>query len=147
MIVRLLPTQIGRFWDLVKPGVIEVGGRIAPGDWNLANNALQLCMSGLMQAWLCSEENEEKEFKGVVLTSITNEYVSNIRALTLWLLFFYKAPSQELIRELRAAIIKYAKVNNCPTVQLQQIHDMSDTIVDKWWEGKWTKRSIYTLHY
>ena len=146
MIVRLLPTQIGKFWDLVKPAVVEVGGRLAPGDWDLANNALHMAMAGQLQVWLGSEDNEKKEFKGVVITSATREHVSRVKTITLWLLFFYRSPCIELIREFRKVLCAYAKEEGCNTLLLHQLHDISDKVVDTWWEGRWSKRAVYTLH-
>lgn len=101
----------------------------------------------MLQVWLLSEGEKAADFKGVIITSITKEDVSKIRALTLWLLFFYRTPSIELIREAKRSLTAYAKENKCPTLMLHQLHDVSDKKVVQWWEGKWTKRAIYTLYY
>ena len=147
MIVRLLPSQVGRFWDLVKPAVVEFGGRVSPGDWDLANNALTLCLAGALQVWLLEEDDEVKTFKGVIVTAIANEDISKLRFLNLWLLFFYRTPSMELIREAKAALTNFAKANDCSVLQIHQLHSLTDATVEKWWEGKWSKKSVYTLHF
>ncbi len=146
MIVRLLPTQIPKFWDLVKPAVIEVGGKISPGDWDLANNVFNLCLSGLYQVWITSESEQIQDINGVVITCVSNDNASKETYLSLWLIFFYKQPSMDIIREAREATKLYANANSCKVIQVQQLHSMTDQIVDKWWEGKWSKKSIYTLY-
>lgn len=134
MIVRLMPEQISGFWSLIKTGVIDIGGRISPGNWDYSNNVFNRCLAGLLQVWLCAEEVDSKpEFKGFFITAIDIDPISEERTLSIQTIYVMKNPSKELYQEAKQRIEDYAKANSCKVVTIMTDVGHREKLVEEVW--------------
>jgi hypothetical protein len=120
VITRLLPTQISQFWDVIKGGVIDIGVREFPGNWAIANNIFQRCLAGVVQAWLCFDVVEDKQIlKAFYLTTIEADNIDGSRILVILIVYIYKPPSEELIKESVTMMRSFARSCDCKSMTLQ----------------------------
>ncbi len=145
MIVRVLPTQVSMLWSLVKTGVIDFGIKHFPGNWELANNLFQQCLAGVVQIWLCSDVVGEKpELKGFFLTSVEIGNPDGNRNLSVLLIYAYKQPSSELIKEGRDLIRKFAQSNHCKTITISVPQGHREKLIEDAW-GKVKKQTLFII--
>jgi hypothetical protein len=109
MIVQLLPSQVVAYWDVVSK-VCEVEGVT---DSNLILSGL---LSGKLQCWVSFvREDKERKLKGITLTTIVRDIVSNSRQLLILAVRGFGA-DPTIYEEGVAAISKWAKKNECSEV-------------------------------
>jgi len=146
MIVRLMPEQVSGFWNLIKTGVIDIGNRMTPGNWNIANNVFNRCLAGLMQIWLCSEELEGKpNFVGFFITAIETDKIDDSRNLNISYTYAFKTVSDELIKEAVEVVNKYAKEDKCNNITFVSLNSKVDIMAEKAWPGKLKKLTSFSI--
>ena len=145
MITRLLPQQVSKHWDFVKAGILDIGVKYFPGNWELSNNIFQRCLAGTIQVWLCYDlEKENPVFKGFYLTSIEFDNLDGGRTLVLMIVYLYKQPSPELFQEGKAAIEDFARANSCKNITIITPPGHRDKLVSSLW-GEAEKKTLFVI--
>ena len=145
MIIRLLPNQVSGLWSVIKTGIVDIGAKEFPGDWELSNNLFQRCLAGTVQVWLGAEEGTPKAvFKGFWLTAVETDNLNGDRTLALLMIYFYKEPSLELLKEGVAAVREYARSNTCRNITLITPPGHREKLVEAAW-GTLQKKTLYVI--
>jgi hypothetical protein len=94
MLVRLLPEQIGKYWNVIKYSLEHTFPAGTRSKGEKLNFALEELLVGKhMHAWACVRENAAKEdydVIGIVLTSVVTEVGTKIQYLRILVLFAFE---------------------------------------------------------
>ena len=91
MLVKLLPDQISRYWQVISHAIEVAAPPIVHCSPNRMNNILQALLEDRMQCWLITEPNEDKGISilGLVVTTVTEDYCSGTKNLLVYALYSY----------------------------------------------------------
>lgn len=116
MVIKMLPDQISKSWDIIRYGIMSVPSPIADVSPEGVRNILKNLVMGTVQCWASFERDELNggdKINGFVLTTIAEDYVSGNKFLNIYDLFFTTTPKEELLEEGIKAIEEFAKANKC----------------------------------
>ena len=127
--IKLQADQVFLFWDIIKHGVIQAYGIPQEHRQSFAVKYLEKLLTGLSQAWIGFEEEEDKKkISGVVSTKIIQEEDYGVRILMIDALYGFRLISKELLDVAITAFESYAKANNCDAIvaeySLKRVGDM-----------------------
>ena len=127
--IKLQADQIFLFWDLIKHGVIQSYGIPQEHRQSFSVKYLEKLLSGLSQAWIGYEEEEDKKkIIGVVSTRIIYEEDYGVRILMVDALYGFRLISNEVLDVSVSSLESYARANNCDAIvaeySLKRVGDM-----------------------
>lgn len=118
MLLRLLPEQVNKYWDLFKIAILETVPPIPNESPETLNNMLTALLAGSAQAWVSFRMIDKVNVvHGFIVTSMVYDIVTNTR--TLYIQTIYVAESDSIEQdwiEGMTALRKFAIKNNCNRV-------------------------------
>lgn len=114
MLIRLLPEQVSKFWNIIKYAIEQSLPPIAYEHPDKLNRILSAALSGKVEVWASyKKDQEENILEGIVITKILYDDASNTKNLLIYCLYGYeKVDSNSWLIGL-TAIAKYAKSRKC----------------------------------
>lgn len=114
MLVRLMPDQISRFWDVIKYAVEQSLPPIVGENPNKMENILMSALDGSIDVWASyTKDKENKRFEGVVLTEILFDRPSRTKNLLIYCLYGYEEVDKSSWTKGLLAVAKYAASRGC----------------------------------
>lgn len=116
MIIKLLPEQISKSWDIIRYGILAIPSPISDNTPEGVRNILKHLLMGTVQCWALFEEdtlNGGERITGFALTTIADDLISGAKFLNIYDLFFLSTPKQEDFENGLEAIQEFAKANKC----------------------------------
>jgi hypothetical protein len=114
MLIRLLPQQIVKFWDMVRFAIAET---FMPRK-SCTNEHLQWILSRLlaskMELWMAF--TKDKKFLGFVTTRIGTEQGNGEKVLYIESAYAYQGVPEDMLFAGIKTLESYAKKNNCKTL-------------------------------
>ena len=117
MMVRLLPDQISRFWDVIRYAIEQSLPPVAGEDPNKMQNILMAALEGTIDVWASyTRGNGVNKFEGIVLTEILFDKPSRTKNLLIYCLYGYDdVDSRSWMNGLRT-LLKYAASKGCSQI-------------------------------
>lgn len=116
MLVKLLPDQISKFWDVIKYAVEQSLPPVVGESPNKMQNILASAMDGSIDVWASYEKTDKNKFEGIVLTEFLHDKGSRTNNLLIYCLYGYNDVSNESWVSGLESIIKYASGRKCNQV-------------------------------
>lgn len=109
--VALQPTEIGKFWDLIKVTMLQSSNLGIEVEEEFLNGTLEKCMSGKLTVWVAFErsDKDEKEIYTVVVTSIVEDRLFGYKYVVVEGIFGLRRMSNEQAGKLVGDLGKYTK--------------------------------------
>jgi hypothetical protein len=142
MLLRLLPDQIARYWEIFKESILATVPPIPAQSPETLNNMLSALLAGIAQAWVTYRKEDDKVLViGFVITNIIYDEVTNTQSLYLQSVYVPNDNSiaQDWVEGL-AAVMKFAEANNCSRVLC---HTNNPKLMD--WAKKFGGECDYVL--
>ncbi len=118
MLVRLLPDQISKFWDIIKYALDNAPPLTANQnykDWT--TRILTQALSGKIEVWASYRDEEgQKIFEGVMLTTFTYDSFLDTKDLLIYYVYSYNGISAETRDLTFKTLAKYAKSRGCKRI-------------------------------
>lgn len=119
MLLRLLPEQVARYWDIIKPGIEKALPPVAGESADKMNNILGAILGGGMVCWLIYRKLEEGiEVTGFMVTTIAVDSCTITNSLLIYVIFAAKGRSigGDGWAEGYEALSKYGKSVGCSRI-------------------------------
>jgi hypothetical protein len=114
MLIKLLPDQISKFWDIIKYAVDQSVPPIAGEHPNRLNNILMSALDGSIDVWASVDKSRGgNRFEGVVLTEILFDRPSKTKNLLIYCLYGYDDVDKHSWMTGLKTIVKYAASKGC----------------------------------
>jgi len=114
MLVKLLPDQISKFWDVIRYAIEESLPPVAGEGPDKMNKILMSLLSGKSQCWASYvREEEQPRFEGLVVTKILYDDVSDTKNLLIYCLYGYDRVNRTTWKNGLKTLVKYAIGKNC----------------------------------
>ena len=115
MILRLLPSQVPKWWELIKFGTLSVNGLVSePRVMEYCNNLLASLMSEKYQAWV-GVDDTTKEIKGVAITAIRKD-IGGIPYLLIEAVYGFVASPLNDHDDFASQMVAFARNAGCDSV-------------------------------
>ena len=111
MLIKLLPEQLVKFWDMLRFAIAETFVPRSTCTNEHLKNILVNLLSGKSQCWLM--KNKDNEFVGFLITRIAIEDSIKERVLSLDHIYAYKQMPEELWETGYRTLEDYARNNSC----------------------------------
>jgi len=114
VLVRLIPDQISKFWDVIKYALENSPPLTTDISWDSwINEILTSAMSGGIEVWASYSKVKEFKFEGVALTSFEIDKFIKKKSLLIYYIFTYQeAAKSSWINGLKT-LAKYAESRGC----------------------------------
>lgn len=113
MLVKLLPDQIAKLWDIIRYGLIRTWPIGTESGSERVQDVLRNLLSETIQCWMAKDG---EEFLGFLLTKICICDVTGSKSLNLISVFGFKVvPDAQWARGMEQ-LIEFAKANGCSYV-------------------------------
>jgi hypothetical protein len=114
MIIKLLPQQLVKYWDMFRLGVAETFVHRDKCTNEYLQYTLARLLSGRSQCWVALEGSlDSKVFIGFLITRITTEDATGEKVLAFDHVYAYNRVPEEIWRVGWATVEAFAKKNNC----------------------------------
>jgi len=114
MLIKMLPEQISKFWDVIKYGVEQSLPPIAGEHPDKINRILSAALSGSVDVWASYVKDDgNRILEGIVLTRILYDGVSGTKNLLIYTVYGYNAVDDESYMKIFTTLVKYAKAKGC----------------------------------
>lgn len=124
-----MPSQVGQYWNLIKPGLLASNNNLAGSNATIVNNILKNSITGKITIWLAFDW---PEYRGFVVTGIFTDDFNSERYLLVYLVHMYSEASQDLAIECYEALLKYAKANKCTSIKTYGEPALETIIRQRW---------------
>ena len=111
MLIKLLPNQLGKYWDIIRYGIVSTDSPITGKSSENIREILRSLVIGTTQCWFIFDE--KKVFHGYVLTNIADDGISKLRFLNIYDLYAYKQLTLPLWKDGLDTLVQFAKDNRC----------------------------------
>lgn len=114
MLVKLIPDQIAKFWDIIKYAVEQSIPPIVGESPNKMNNILMEALEGSVDVWASYTKDERgNRFEAIVLTEILYDRPSRTKNLLIYCIYGYEdVDGQSWVKGL-SSLTKYAASKGC----------------------------------
>jgi len=110
MLVKLLPQQIAKLWDIIRYGLVRTWPIGTEDSSERVQELLRNLLTETIQCWMAKEG---EEFLGFLLTKINICDVTGSRSLNVMSVFGFKVvPDAQWVKGM-AQLVEFAKANNC----------------------------------
>lgn len=117
MLVRLLPDQIARFWDIIKYAVEESLPPVVSKDIDNMQNVLTGCLDGSLEVWASySKKDNVTKLEGIILTQFIFDRATKTKNLLIYCLYGYNQFSKDSWTSGIESLKKYAKAKGCSQI-------------------------------
>lgn len=114
MIVKLLPDQISKFWDIIRYAVEQSLPPIVGEHPNKMQNILASALDGSIDVWASyTKDGEGNRFEGIVLTEILFDRPSRTKNLLIYCMYGYEEVDKQSWIKGISALTKYAASKGC----------------------------------
>lgn len=113
MLIKLLPVQISKMWDIIRYGLIRTWPIGTEEGSERVQDVLRNLLSETVQCWVAMDGDE---FVGFVLTRISICDVTGSRSLNLMSVFGFKAVPDSFWEMGMKMFVEFAKANDCKFV-------------------------------
>lgn len=117
MLVKLLPDQVSRQWEVISyaiknslpPNIIE--------DEEIMNNILMSVMCGTVVCWASFEKVDDNVvLNGIVTTVMIKDFASGVKSLLVYTIYSIDDFSRKVWKDGLETLIKYGRFNNCKSI-------------------------------
>jgi hypothetical protein len=113
MLVQLLSEQVAEYWNIIKYAVEGSLPPIANEAYDKMNRILEALLTDQMQCWVSYREEESgRVLEGILITTITGDFCSDIKSLLVYSLYGFNATEQAWAEGF-STISKWAKSKGC----------------------------------
>lgn len=117
MLTKLLPEQVTRYWDILKPAIEESLPPVVDEAPDKMNRILAALIGGSLHCWVSSQiKNEKRILEGVVVTKMLFDDVSDTKSLLIYCLYGYNIISSNGWKSGFATLAKWAKSRGCSRI-------------------------------
>jgi hypothetical protein len=117
MLVRLMPDQISKFWDVIKFAIEQSLPPIAGESPNKMENILMSALDGSIEVWASyTKSAESNKFEGIVLTEMLYDRPSRTKNLLLYCLYGYEDVDKQSWVSGIVTLAKYAISRGCTQI-------------------------------
>ena len=117
MLVKLLPDQISRFWDIIRYAIEQSLPPIVGEHPNKMQNILMSALDGSIDVWASYTRSEKSnKFEGVVLTEVLFDIPSRTKNLLIYCMYGYEEVSDQSWINGLLTLTKYAASKGCNQV-------------------------------
>ena len=117
MLTKLLPEQVTRYWDILRPAIEESLPPVAGETPDKMNRILAALIGGSLHCWVSSQIKDERRIlEGVMVTRILHDDVSETKSLLIYCLYGYDIISGNGWKSGFAALAKWAKSIGCSRI-------------------------------
>ena len=115
MLTKLLPTQISRFWDIIKYGIEESLPPVAYSNPNVLNNVLSNLLSDKAQCWASyhRDENDTIILEGIIITEVLIDHISMTKNLLIYAMCSFDNNDLSKWTYALGMLAKFAKSQGC----------------------------------
>ncbi len=114
MLIKLLPDQIAKFWDIIKYAIEQSLPPIVADSPDCMNRILSAALSNRVDVWASYQRNNGNvRLDGVGLTKTLYDDVSDTKSLLIYCLYGYTQVDRSSWPEALEVITKYAKSKGC----------------------------------
>ena len=117
MLVKLLPDQISRYWQVISHAIEVAAPPTVQCSPNRMNNILQSLLGGGMQCWAITEPRPDNKMAilGVVVTTVTEDFCSGTKNLFVYALYSYsdKLIAGAIWKDFYETLRKFGKSRGC----------------------------------
>ena len=114
MLVKLLPEQISKFWDVIKYAIEQSVPPIAGEHPNKMNNILMAALEGSIDIWASYRKDKNvNKFEAIVVTEILYDVPTRTRNLLIYCVYGYSDIGEKSWIDGVRAIAKYAASKRC----------------------------------
>jgi hypothetical protein len=112
MLVRLLPDQIIREWDVIKHAIKEANHERLFAEEQTVREYLRHILAGEMQVWAITDD-EEEAFLGVGVTRFSYDHGMSAKRLEIFALYSYRDVPAKVWAACFVALKRFAKAHRC----------------------------------
>jgi len=117
MLIKLLPDQIAKFWDVIKYAIEESIPPIATWTPNMTNKILSSLLCGGAHCWISYIiEGEQRKLEAVVVTKILYDDISDTRNLLIYCLSSYETNMGSSWLNGLKTLVKFATSKGCKNI-------------------------------
>jgi len=110
MLIKLLPSQIAKMWDVVRYGLVRTWPIGTEESSERVQDVLRNLLTETVQCWIAKED---EEFVGFLLTKINICDVTGSKSLNVMSVFGFRVvPDEQWIAGMEQ-LVDFARVNNC----------------------------------
>ena len=117
MLVKLMPDQVSKFWDVIKYALENsppLTTEVHYDSW--INEVLTSAMSGDISVWASYTKEEEVKFEGLALTSFEVDRFIKKKSLLIYYVFSYAKVANDNWIEGLKTLAQYAKLHKCTRI-------------------------------
>lgn len=117
MLVKMLPEQISKFWDVIRYAIEQSLPPTVAESPDKMNRILSSLLSGKADCWASyTKSGGMNSFEGIVVTKMLYDDVSDTKNLLMYCLYGYtKVDKQSWLHGLKA-LTKYAEARGCARI-------------------------------
>ena len=117
MIIKLLPEQVVKFWDMLRYAIAET---FMPRN-SCTNEHLQYILASLLagktQCWMGFKDVEgERKFIGFIVTRIGSDPAIGEKTLFVDIIYAFQTVPEEIMFSAQVTLEKFAKNNDCKSM-------------------------------
>lgn len=114
MIIKLLPEQVVKFWDMLRFAIAET---FMPRG-TCTNEHLRFILAGLLsgkqQCWMAFKlVDDERKFIGFIVTRLGEDQAIGEKTLFLDSVYAFQSVPDEIMADAQVVLNKFAAKNNC----------------------------------
>ena len=110
MLIKLLPSQIAKMWDVVRYGLVRTWPIGTEESSERVQDVLRNLLTETVQCWIAKGD---EEFLGFLLTKINICDVTGSKSLNVMSVFGFRVvPDEQWVAGMKQ-LVEFAKANNC----------------------------------
>lgn len=117
MLVRLLPDQVAKFWDIIKYAVEESLPPTVSKNIDNMQNVLIGCLDGSIEVWASYLKKDDNiKLNAVMLTQFLYDKSTKTKSLLIYCIYGYNNITRDFYIEGLDILKKYAKARGCTQI-------------------------------
>jgi len=114
MLIKLLPENVTRNWDIIKPAIERGLVPIAEEGLDKMNKILESLLAGVIECWVQTKETEEgTKIHSIATTQVLHDYVSDTKSLLIYSIYNFRPMQDDDWVENYYTLKKYAVGRGC----------------------------------
>lgn len=109
----LMPEQISNRWDAIRYAIERAVPPTVITSPEVMNNLLMSLLDGAAQCWISCKNQEDQSVDAILVTTVTEDFLSGTRTLMLYSLFGINPLDDVAYLEGFETLKKYARINRC----------------------------------
>lgn len=118
MLIKLEPTQISGYWDVIKPAILGCLPPYALAKPEQQTRLLEALLSGKLVAWagIAIPEGKKPVLHTLITTAIEIDAISGTKNLLIYSVFGYEFNEKEFWLACFKVLAEYAKLQGCDRI-------------------------------